>query len=171
MLTHSSAELTLTTWSPKIARPRCAPTLETPGMDRSSRLTRPEMRLISGCDVPGALARWTSRSRSANLGNDPPERPTSGSRANPTIKTGATIATARHGRCSVRARAPSYHACSRRTNGTSRDGAGARGNSTRPRAGVTVRATTIDARTARTYEPPNGRQNAAEDEQRQQRQQ
>ena len=40
MLTHSSPELTSTTWSPVMARPRWPVTLSTPGTERSSWLAR-----------------------------------------------------------------------------------------------------------------------------------
>ena len=68
MLTHNSPELTSTTWSPVIARPRWPVTSSTPGIARSSWLAVARMRAISGRDVPGVAVRRATTSRSLNDG-------------------------------------------------------------------------------------------------------
>jgi hypothetical protein len=69
MLTHSSAELIPTTWSPKTARPTCAPALTTPGMARSSPVMRATILSISVREVAGEVSTWITRYGSLKRGS------------------------------------------------------------------------------------------------------
>ena len=82
MPTQTSLELTSTIWSPVTARPTWAPTLSTPGSDRSSRLTCVVIWVMRGLDVPGSLSSRTSTSLSLNEGIS--EVPRNGSTATAT---------------------------------------------------------------------------------------
>ena len=68
MLTQSSPELMLTTWSDMIARPMCVPTWRTPGIARNSAIACEAMRSSPAEMCPGAPSTLTSRSRSWNVG-------------------------------------------------------------------------------------------------------
>src|ERR1041385_2570484 len=115
-------------------------------MDRSSPLIRLEIRVISGCDVPGGELKWITRFRSLNEGSK--ERLRDRTVRKPTAVRTATAATAMRPRGTIRASMRSYTRCSHPTNGDARCLTGAFARNVTDSAGVTVHATSIDASTA-----------------------
>src|SRR5262249_58744482 len=80
--------------------------------------------------------------------------------AGPATSTGPAVATARQGRRTSRPRSVAYRCSNRRAIGDSRGGAVDRPKRTIASAGVTVRATSREARTASRYANATGRTNA-----------
>ena len=122
-----------------------APKLRTPGIARSSLLARTVTRYISGCDVPGGVSQCIRKSRSLNEGSS--DCPSNGQTAIPATTAAPVARYTGRGARMIRSRVPWYFRCSHPTSGDSRSIA-ARSRRIRHSAGVTVRATTMDASSA-----------------------
>ena len=132
--------------SASTAWPMWAPKLRTPGIARSSILAAVVIRTSSGWEVPGAVTQCIRKSRSLKSGSS--DCPSLGTTATPSSTMTATAASAGRGPRMIRARAAVYPRWSHRTSGDWRRSSDARCSRIRLSAGVTVRATSMDASTA-----------------------
>ena len=107
------------------------------------------MRVIAGCDVPGLASSWTSRSRSLKDGTT--DVSSSASAAIAATAQPPTASSVARGRADdPRERGGIERAETAHDRGLAGRPRGARPASTRLSAGVTVRATSVDASTAAT---------------------
>jgi hypothetical protein len=130
-------------------------TTRTKGNSSSALVTSPPMRCDSAIEVPGTAAMCSVKWPSFSSGRKP--APKNGSEALPTRVKATAAAIVARGRAMILCRSVSYRRRSQRVTGGSRPvGAaspcalGVLGNSSMHSAGVTVSATTSEARMART---------------------
>ena len=132
--------------SPSRAWPMCAPTCVRPGIRTSFCCNRVTTRFISGSEVPGLVSKCIRKSCSLNDGNR--SWPRFGSTSAPAMIATSTVAPAHRGRRSTGASSAAYARLATRISGGSVVPSRALGSRMSASAGVTVRATTIEARTA-----------------------
>ncbi len=130
------------------------PQLRTPGIATRAPQASWEIRVSSGSDVPGFVSQCIRKSRSLKSGSS--DWPRWGTANAPATASTPTAAKAGPGRRISGARLIAYARFRCRTSGASPLASRPRRSSSRAIAGVTVRATAIDASTASAYESDEG---------------